>query len=275
MVYSQDTYKKPMKYFRYWIEAKHRINIFDRPEEINLLVGSNVSREDAQQEAVLRAKRIEERIASGAPRDEYEAGIREYVAEVIDDSNVVTVCRYGAKILNTNQYSVLDLDDYPVGIWDMFKSVRKLSKKERIIYKFEESIRRFPQLGTDFRIYETAKGVRIIGGKYIDPADPGNRRLLRKLNVDRLYLVLSSKQQCYRARLTPKPYRMRIKTIRVRTPLLCETDAYRSWAQMYEEASQAYSVVRLIKTVGRDFSHDRAIKFHDAQCNAHKGLKLA
>ncbi|HBD13154.1 MAG TPA: hypothetical protein DCZ13_13460 [Porticoccaceae bacterium] len=264
-----------MKYFRYWIEAKHRIRIFDRSEEINLLVGSNVSKEDAQQEALLRAKKIEDRIASGAPKDEYEAGIKEHVAEVIDDSNVVTVCRYGAKILNTSQYSVLDLDDYPESIWDMFKSVRKLGKKEKIVYKFEESIRRFPQLGTDFRIYETAKGIRIIGSKYIDPADPGNRRLLRKLNIDWLYLVLSSKQQCYRARLTPKPYRMRIKTIRVRTPLACETEAYQSWAQMYGEASRAYSVVRLIKTLGQDFSNDRVIKFHDAQCNAHKDLKLA
>jgi hypothetical protein len=176
-----------MKYFKYWAEDKHRINIDGQLEEINLVVGSNDSINAAKDEALLRAQKIEQRIAEGGCKDEYETGIREFISEILDASNIVSVCRYGAKVLNTNEYTVLDLDDYAKSIWDIFKPLKGLTKKERIIFKFEEFLRKNPEIGSDFRVYETTKGIRVIGKKYLDPTNKKYIRLMGKLNVDWLY----------------------------------------------------------------------------------------
>ncbi len=142
-----------------------------------------------------------------------------------------------------------------------------MSKKERIVAKFEARIKKLPQLGNDFRIYETAKGIRVIGKTYIHPNSEGYMSLMRKLFVDWIYIQLSEKQNCYRARLTPKPYRMKFRTIKVKDPLVCETNEYSDWEEAYTDKSRSYTVVKLIKTIGRDFSQERVIKYHDEMCN--------
>tara|TARA_Y100000780_G_scaffold168675_1_gene153819 strand:- start:273 stop:1076 length:804 start_codon:yes stop_codon:yes gene_type:complete len=264
-----------VKYFKYWVKETHRIRVAGQPEEIKLLVGSNESKEAASAQALLRARDIEARIQNRDARDDYESGIKEHVSRVLDDANVVTICRYGAKILNTAQYTVLDLDDYPKSFCDLFGAARKMTKKERIVFKFEQAVAKLPALGSDFRIYETANGIRVIGKQYLDPAAPRSMQIMRKVHVDWLYMVLSCKQRCFRARLSPKPYRLGIKTIKVSSPLVCETDEYQRWDQMYEAASRDVSVVHYLKSIGKDFARDPVVRFHDEQCNAHKGFKLA
>lgn len=264
-----------MKYYKYWAKERYHIQIDGEEKEITLVVGSCVSLDDAQNKGTLRAQQIEQRIAGQDNQIEYEAGIKEFVAEIIDEANIVTVCRYGARVLNTNEYTILDLDDYAKSVWDIFKPLKHLTKKQRIIYKFERFLDKHPDLGLDFRIYETSKGIRVIGKKYLDPNNEKYKKLLSKLNVDWLYLVLSQKQQCYRARLTPKPYRLGITTMRVRSPLTCNTDEYKDWAAMYDAASRNYSVVKFIKSIGRDFSSNRVIQHHDKQCRSQGLYDLA
>ena len=103
-----------MKYYKYWTKNAFEIEIGGQLQTINLLTGSNQSEEAASQKAVEKAKDIERRIAERKPKDSYQVAIKEHVNEVIDDSNIITVCRYGAKILNTTSHTILDLDDYPV-----------------------------------------------------------------------------------------------------------------------------------------------------------------
>ena len=55
-------------------------------------------------EAENRAKAIERRIAIGESEESYQVAIKEHVVEILDDKNIVTVCRYGAKVLNTSNY---------------------------------------------------------------------------------------------------------------------------------------------------------------------------
>lgn len=264
-----------MKIFRHWVEESRRITIGGQAQEITLLVGSNVSKDAAKREATARAETIERRIANGGRKEEYEVGVSEYVSDVINGSNMVTVCRYGAKVLNTDQYTVLDLDDYAKSIWDVFRSLKSMTTKERIVFKFEQFVGKNPEIGSDFRIYETAKGIRVIGKQYLDPVDRKNIRLMRRLNVDWLYVLLSRKQQCYRARLTPKPHRLKIRTIKVKTPLVAESDHYKDWSKTYEEAAQNYSVAKYLKSLGHDFSYDQVVRYHDDQCKAHESFTLA
>lgn len=264
-----------MKYFKFWVKDRFTIRIADRDEQISVLAGSNTSLEDAHREAEGKAKAIEKRIANGESIDTYQVAIKEHVLEILDDENVITVCRYGAKVLNTSKYTVLDLDDYPVSFFDYFRPIRKLSKKDRIIAKFEQNIKKTPVLGSDFRIYETQKGIRVIGKRYIDPSSKGYTKIMRRLGVDWLYITLSRKQNCFRARLTPKPFRMKHQTIKIKSPIDCKTQDYKEWDKSYTRESLNFSVVKLVKVVGSDFSQEHVIKMHDMRCNLHGNKKLA
>ena len=257
-----------MKYYRYWVKEPFNIKVGSTTDRINILAGSNVSKQDAFDKALNRSELIARRISNRESKAEYDVPIREHVEKVIDEKNIITICRYGAKILNTTQYTILDLDDYAFDFFDLFKPIRKLPRKQRIVEKFLQRKNRHPELGNDFRIYETTKGARVIGKKYIDPNGRGYETLMRKLSVDWLYIVMSRKQNCYRARVTPKPYRTRIKTIKIRSPLDCETEAYRDWAQNYEEATKNFRVVKHVMSIGRDFSTEPVIELHDSLCNA-------
>lgn len=264
-----------MKYFKYWVKEAFQIRINGDLKTISILSGSNESKEDAHTEATTKAHQIEERIKNRSQKEKYEVAIREHVDQIIDETNIISICRYGAKILNTTQYTILDLDDYRFSFFDLFGRLKKLSKKERIIYKFERNVTRFPELGRDFRIYETNKGIRVIGKQYVTPAGKYYTAMMRKLSVDGIYVQLSKKQNCYRARLTPKPYRMKSATIKIRCPLDCETSAYYDWSNTYEAASKNFSVVKLAKINGMDFSQEPIVKLHDEICNMRKQNKLA
>lgn len=264
-----------MKYFKFWVKDKFTIKVVDHDEEISVLAGSNISVEDAHREAEDRAKTIERRIAVGESKDSYQVAIKEHVAEILDSENIITICRYGAKVLNTSQYTILDLDDYPISFLDYFKEIRKLSKKDRIVAKFEQGIKKAPELGTDFRIYETQKGIRVIGKTYVSPSSRGYSKLMRGLGVDWVYVSLSKKQGCYRARLTPKPYLMKHQTIKITSPIDCATQDFEQWDTSYTRQSRNFSVVKLVKTLGADFSQEPVIKKHDMVCNLYGNRKLA
>lgn len=264
-----------MKTYKFWAEDTPSIKIDGEPVSIKLLMGSDVSKEDARRLLLERAEQIESRIQRKAGVDEYEAEIKEAIAQEIDANNVITVCRYGALILNTMQYSVYDLDGYHKSVFDFFGPLRHMNFKQRIVHKFKINAKKFPELGNSFRIYETCKGVRVIGKQYLDPGRERFRKIMDALCADYTYTALCIKQRCFRARLTPKPYRMKIDTYRVLSPLECETAGYQSWAAMYASEAQAFSVVKLIETIGEDFSNEEVIAEHDRRCNMHAQLKLA
>ncbi len=263
-----------MKLNKYWVKEEYQITVNKQRETIHVWGGSNSSESDARENARIKAEKIQTKINSGSLDEAYEVAIREHIVTEINSSNVVTVCRYGAQVLNTEQYTILDLDDYPVDFFDIFRGLSKMSKKERIVHKFKQKLKKRPQLGDDFRIYETAKGIRVIGKKYVSPQDKKYRSLMRFFYVDWIYIEMSRKQNCYRARLTPKPYRMRGKTFRVTSPLICETPEYKEWSTEYQQRSQNFSVVRLIETIGSNFSMDPVIRLHDKTCNMSANKKL-
>lgn len=263
-----------MKIYKFWHKDTATIRIDKNDVEVNLLVGSDISTDDAKKKLIERAHLIEQRIRNKDGIEEYDADIKEFIESEIDEKNIVTVCRYGALVLNSDQYSFYDLDDYSHSILDLFGAVRRMSKKQRIVHKFKQNISKYPELGRSFRIYETCNGIRVIGKKYLDPNASNFTRIMRALNVDFTYSTLCRKQNCYRARLTPKPFRMKIETIKIKSPLDCETSNYKSWANMYRSESKAYSVVKLLETIGEDFASDKTIQFHDQTANATKNQKL-
>ena len=252
-----------MKCYKIWVRETTRIRINGVDKEIPIVAGSNVSKEDAAARAGQIARKVELRIANPDMEFEaYESDIVEHIAREIDPKNIVTINRYGAQVLNTTRYTILDFDRYRAGFLDLFRP-RKGSEKDKIVAKFKQRAARFPELGDSFRIYETCKGIRVIGKDYFDPTSVNFYKIMRTLGVDQLYRILCREQNCYRARLTPKPFRMKMETIKIKSPLDCKSEHYETWRAKYESASQNFSVVKLRECIGRDFGNDPVIQLHD------------
>jgi len=108
------------------------------------------------------------------------------------------------------------------------------------------------------RVYRTAAGLRcLITNQLFDPTATETVELLRQAGSDPLYVRLCHAQSCFRARLTPKPWRCGASTPPVRYPwsgsdqeaLFCR------WQAEYEQAAGNYSVCRLVGQTGPSVVH--------------------
>ena len=259
-----------MKCCKFWVHETRHIRIGNELKPIALTAGSNISKEDASANASKLAAVIEANIRNGTCRqDTYEVAIKEHIAKEIDSNNIITINRYGAQVLNTTEYTVLDIDHFSAHPIVKLFGFPGENTKDNMLAKFKKRITRHPEFGESFRIYETFKGLRIIGKKHIDPQSKRFLKTMRSLGVDPLYAVLCKKQNCYRVRLTPKPYRMKIAAIRIKTPLGCETESYDAWQKQYAEASGAYAVAKLREVIGKDFRDDPIVSLHDQMTKTH------
>lgn len=141
-----------------------------------------------------------------------------------------------------------------------------------------ELARRRPDLGV--RVYRTAAGLRVlVTGAGLAPASDGAREILAALGTDPLYVELCGTHDSYRARLTPKPFRVGEKALDVRWP--CEDDAaerrWLRWVDGYEAASAESSVCRLVSASGPAPGPDeqRLVELHDERTGVGSRLPLA
>jgi hypothetical protein len=115
-----------------------------------------------------------------------------------------------------------------------------------------------------YRLYETYQGARVIVlGKDFDPRDSETKKMMDEFNCDPLYTRLCVKQGCYRARLTPKPYRMTMQAYKVKFPGNGDDYEFRQWLTNYESESRNFNVCRLIEQIGASHSLNEVIRLHD------------
>jgi hypothetical protein len=76
-------------------------------------------------------------------------------------------------------------------------------------------------------------------------------------------MTLCQKQACFRARLTPKPYRMKMRRYKVQYPREGEDAALRQWLADYERESRNFSVCKFIEQVEARHSVDDVVRLHD------------
>ena len=130
------------------------------------------------------------------------------------------------------------------------------------------------------RLYETHNGFRaIITSSLFDPAEEVAQALMQEFACDPLYARLCKIQGTFRARLTPKHWRLGLPK-----PFL---EPHRSgftpqvqagWLERYDRASQDHAVCRFVAEFGREASDPvirEVIALHDSRCNANEMLKLA
>ncbi|MEY2817376.1 MAG: hypothetical protein RL275_839 [Chloroflexota bacterium] len=266
-----------MKIFKYWIAEKTRINIQGEMKEITTYGGSNISLDDAGMKAREKTDLIKRKINGETDVfEDYEVEIREELLQALDDKTVITRNRYGAQVLNTENLMFLDIDKpKPAGLGGLFKKNAGTDKE-----KIFEMIRnlalnsKYAELG--FRIYETYQGARVIvTGRSFDARDSSTMAMMRDFHSDPLYAAICRKQGCFRARLTPKPYRLKLKAYKVKYPRDVVDDQFESWLQIYEAASRNFSVCKFIEKIGTSHGTTEAIRLHDEITGSGLSLPLA
>ena len=266
-----------MNIYRYWHRETVEIRIGGEPAKINVYGRSNVSDEDARANAAERARWVERKIAGEKlAREEYAVDIREEIVLEIDSHNIVTRNRYGARVLNTDSVVIIDIDHHRQTFLEAL-GFRKRDNKAAIVEDLEKLARRpeYAQLG--FRVYETAQGARVIvTGGYFDPASPQAAALFRDSNADKTFAKLCVQQKCYRARLTPKPQRIKQPRFSYRWPMEGEElERAKEWVREYEEKAQAFATCRFVKTLGRETLLSEIVSMHDEETRARSQLPLA
>ena len=143
--------------------------------------------------------------------------------------------------------------------------------------------------GSGFRIYETTLGLRLIATNQLyDPAADSTMEILKALDCDELYMRLCRVQKCFRARLTPKPWRIGHRAppagnrkpnnpCNPRSPTPAKDPEYIHWLESYEARSNSYQACHFIEKIGME-APDPAIKevirVHDELCGASGDLQL-
>lgn len=266
-----------MRIFKYWVEHSKELYIGNVKQLSKAFGGSNISKVEAVKDAENKLLKAQKIINGELKKEEdYEADILEEIVDKIDDENIITRNRYGALILNSKNVMFVDIDDYSKTMFDLlFRN--KHSLKELMLNKIEKTAKKNKYSNFGFRIYETYKGFRIlITNKNFNPRSQESRSIMNDFNSDHLYRWLCIKQNCYRARLTPKPYRIKQKGIKVIYPNRSpeEQKELSNWLKGYEQKSQKFSTCHLIKEYGK-IRMNKTIEYHDKITAVKWGNKLA
>jgi hypothetical protein len=254
-----------MKIYKHWATEKQKIVIDGMEQDITCYGGSNISVEDARIKTKEKAEKVKRKIKGEKHLfDEYEAEIREEILQIIDDHSAITRNRYGAHVLNAERLLILDIDKPKSSFGDLFK--KKDAGQDKLkIFEMVRKLAATPKYRDyGFRIYETYQGARVIVlGRDFDPRDRDTGKVMSEFNCDRLYTTLCQKQGCFRARLTPKPYRMKIRRYKVQFPREGEDVELQQWLAEYERESRNFNVCRFIEQVGASHFVNDVVRLHD------------
>ncbi|MCL4527916.1 MAG: hypothetical protein M1282_00695 [Chloroflexi bacterium] len=266
-----------MKLFKIWISEKGKIVIDGEEKEVVCYGGSNASVEEARSRAKEKIERLQRKI-NGDKRvlADYEVEIREEILQTIDDKSIITRNRYGAQVLNAENLMFLDIDKPKASFGSLFKKSDRQQDKAKIFELIRKlaSSPKYSMFG--FRLYETFQGARVIVlGKEFAPHDSATLSMMREFNCDPLYASICRKQNCFRARLTPKPYRMNMKAYKVQYPRDGEDVEFQKWLQNYEYQSRNFSTCKFIEHVGASHAVTEAVRVHDDITGTTVNLQLA
>jgi hypothetical protein len=134
------------------------------------------------------------------------------------------------------------------------------------------------------RVYRTPNGLRLLAmHQTFDPRSEEVAEAFRVLGVDPVYQLMCQKQNCFRARLTAKPWRIGIREhLRPVAGVWPVKDKYlparRDWIARYETTAANYAACEFVTSLGSMRIHEKIrslCDYHDQQCNANRQLTIA
>jgi hypothetical protein len=251
----------------------------------------------AKEDALSRARRVFDALSGGRRPDTYEYAdrpMREEIVETLQQGDkeiaIITRNRYGALVLNTVSVLFVDVDFprvTPNGLWDAI--LLSLSRKRRQWRQAAareltlESVRAWGQQHANhsFRTYRTCAGLRLLfTDRLYEPKSEETSRILDELGSDRLYRRLTSNQECFRARLTPKPWRCGCDRPPNQYPWpdAAQERRYRDWERRYTQVAESFAVCELLEAFGGGASNGEIstiLDTHDQLTCLAQGRKLA
>jgi hypothetical protein len=224
--------------------------------------------------AVEKLPRVREGIAARTLRRSYDYlanPIREHRIKTWgiegEEHTIITRNGYGALVLNVAGVMFIDID-VPPGWKLLFWGRSTAQKKKEAADRIESYVRSGPLEAV--RIYETAGGLRVVAlDRLFDPSGAEALGIMKEMGADPLYLRLCKAQKCFRARLTPKPWRVGIDRPPFRFPEDPGDPHYREWVDRYGRFCRRYQTCRLMGTVGTDVRSGPiadALRIHDDYC---------
>ena len=258
---------------------------------------SDQSLAEAQALADQAARQLAERFQCG-DRPRSHGGyypnrpFREQVLQAIKDSAgqitaVVTRNSYGCLVLNTARVMFVDIDlPESKSTGGFFKKLfgkagpaPSNSPQNAALTKIENWTRANSQWG--WRIYRTRAGLRLLATNGLFEADSAiAQNVFLALGTDPLYQTLCKAQKCFRARLTPKPWRCGLYSKPERWPW---RDAkaekkFQRWEAEYQDCSANWATCEFIRHIGNPDVHTGVqfvLKLHDDPTRAESKLQLA
>lgn len=243
---------------------------------------SDISIADAQEKASEALQSTIARVRAGEPfpaRYAYSTNqplreeiVRAVVANTGEPAAIITRNAYGALVLNAERAMFVDVDLEPSStpassdsglLGRLFgalfsKPAPAPTPPVAISSTADEAIARVEQWvrtqGGDwgFRVYQTASGLRLLAiHAAFDPEDESTLRGMQEIGCDPLYVKLCRSQKSFRARLTPKPWRIGMRAPAVRFPYEGQqVQGMQKWVARYEAASSSVATCRFLRTIG-------------------------
>jgi hypothetical protein len=239
------------------------------------------------------ANRLGARVHGYYPR----APLREPILDelLVDEEQalVVTRNRYGAEVLNTDRMLIADVDLSGLAEPTSGGLLRRLFRRDTAradpqtepppvierLATLADWARANPGLGVI--VYRTASGLRVFVTGIEEPVSSHlGAHVLVELGADPIYRELCRTHGTFRARLTPKPWRLPgIKAAGGGWPFSDEQAErrFQRWLAGYDAAAQGYAVCRRLATHGPAPSTLEAqiIRLHDDRTRVHTPLPLA
>jgi len=263
---------------------------------------SATSQADAQQQAAILAKAEAQAaaIAGNSPsvieRERYPYGVRDLVEPELDrimcdGAPIARITRnaYGASVLNADSVMFVDVDTGQTGInpnTGLPLASEQVVSEDEAFAALTDLVAMRSDLA--FRVYATAAGLRYLcTNRLFNPDSSESEEILKSLKSDKRYILLCRKQKCYRARLTPKPWRCR-KEIPL-TPEERQTASRGFFAKLFGGAARRtkvlskpedFAVCRYLETVGTPAPAmlpeiAEIMRVHDEQCGIATAMPLA
>lgn len=243
---------------------------------------SHISQEDAQRAAQARAAEMESIFKrDGRFEQKYfylDRPVREPLIEEIDGA-VVSRNAYGCLIINSPQAMFVDIDfpayQKPGLLKQLFGAGGSADFDAHMRVSQQQAMERVAQWtahrsGWGWRAYRTFAGLRLLAThQTFDPESPQVAEVFEQLGADPLYGKLCRIQKCFRARLSPKPWRCGLNAPEVRWPWGSDVQAraFSVWQTKYQVKSAGYATCRLLGVVGSADVHPslvRLLAHHDA-----------
>ena len=280
-----------MKFYRHWIKCTRDIPLpgtDGKTFPMSVYGHSNISLEDAKSSGQRLLDAFAKRIVSQLSPWEYDRDdrpIREETLLELSSRNIVTRNRYGAEVLNSTQLVFIDVDcPLPSSgglfgwIMDLFSNSPSQDTESEELARVAKLAAKAGHAQTHIRIYRTKAGYRLMLLN-CDIEGKSSGELMKAFHADPLYADLCRIQNCYRARLTPKPYRIRQRKCRFNYPETDETilETQRKWLDEYNTKIVNFATCRYIGSLNgpNGIAVNDAARYHDERTNAMSNLPLA